>query len=124
MTKNRITANLPSRDFRATEYFYARLGFTTQYRGDSWLILDRAGMQIEFFSYPELNPNESWFSACMRLEEIDGLHAEWAALEIFGKDSDLPRLSAPFILDGAPRMFTLHDPDGSLWRVMETKEAA
>ena len=91
MTKNQNTSNLPSRDFHATESFYFHLGFETEYRSESWLTLNRAGMPIEFFPHPELNPKESWFTACMRLEEIDTLHAEWAALDIFEKYADFPR---------------------------------
>ncbi|MFT5199824.1 MAG: catechol 2,3-dioxygenase-like lactoylglutathione lyase family enzyme [Planctomycetota bacterium] len=119
MNHDRITANLPSRDFEATEAFYARLGFATEYRGDGWMILNRDGMHVEFFPHPELNPKESWFSASMRLCEIDALHAEWSALGIAKDGPDFPRIGSPIVLDGSPRMFTLLDPDGSLWRVME-----
>lgn len=124
MTKGQITANLPSRDFDKTERFYSRLGFGTEYREDHWLILGRAGMLVEFFPHPELIPDESWFSACMRLPEIDGLHAEWGSLGLPDKGDAFPRIGAPFIPEGAPRMFTLHDLDGSLWRVLEMGEAA
>lgn len=124
MNTGRITANLPSRNFDETERFYARLGFTTDYRGADWMILSRDGMQIEFFPHPELVPSESWFSACMRLGEIDRLHAEWAALGMEESCEGFPRMLAPFTLEDAPRMFTLHDPDGSLWRIIETGDTA
>jgi len=116
-----ITANLPSRDFDITESFYHRLGFATEYRGDTWMILIRDGLWLEFFPHPDLDPLESWFSACLRLPEIDSLHAEWLALSIETPASEFPKMAeAPFELGGdAPRMFTLHDPDGSLWRVLE-----
>jgi catechol 2,3-dioxygenase-like lactoylglutathione lyase family enzyme len=119
MNHDRITANLPSKDFEATEAFYNRLGFATDYRGDGWMILSRDGMAVEFFPHPELDPKESWFSASMRLSAIDALHAEWSALGIAKDGGSFPRIGSPFVLEGAPRMFTLHDSDGSLWRVLE-----
>jgi len=122
MTDGRITANLPSRDFDVTEVFYRRLGFGTRYRGDGWMALERDGMVVEFFPHPDLDPAQSWFSACMWLGDIDAMHAQWSAKGVATEGSELPRMAAhPFELGGdAPRMFTMHDPDGSLWRVLET----
>ena len=123
MTSGRITANLPSRDFDVTERFYDTLGFRRAYRGDGWMVLDRAGMNVEFFAHPGLDPLDSWFSACLRLDNIDALHREWLDTGLATSGTDLPRMGAmPTRLGGdAPRMFTLHDPDGSLWRVMENR---
>lgn len=112
-----ITANLPARDFDETERFYAQLGFERIYRSDDWMILSRQGMQVEFFRHPDLKPEDSWFSACLRLPEIDALHRDWSSLDL--PKEGIPRLTDPFCLTGAPRMFALVDPNGSLWRVME-----
>jgi len=121
MTEGKITANLPSRDFGSTARFYATLGFGAAFRNDDWMILRRDGMSVEFFPHPDLDPRNSWFSACLRLPEIDGLHAEWrAATGLSGARDAVPRLTDPFKLPEAPRMFALVDPDGSLWRVMES----
>jgi catechol 2,3-dioxygenase-like lactoylglutathione lyase family enzyme len=120
MTTGQITANLPSRDFDATEEFYATLGFRTDFRNEDWMILSRDGMMVEFFPHPDLDPGQSFFSACLRLPEIDGLHADWrAATGLAGSRDAIPRLTDPFKLADAPRMFALVDPDGSLWRVLE-----
>ena len=62
---DRVTANLPSRDFDATVAFYGRMGFSVAYRDDHWMILTRAGLEIEFFPHPEVDPYYSWFSACV-----------------------------------------------------------
>ena len=35
---DRITANLPSRDFAATIAFYGKLGFGVRFQGPDWLI--------------------------------------------------------------------------------------
>ncbi len=122
MTSGQITANLPSRNFDVTERFYRTLGFEAAYRGDNWMILSREGMQVEFFAHPDLDPSDSWFSACMRLGDIDALLAEWRDLGIPTEGSALPRMGAEPVEQGedAPRMFVLLDPDGSLWRVIET----
>ena len=126
MTPPRITANLPSRNFDVTEAFYATLGFRRLYRGDGWMILTRGGMQVEFFAHPNLDPLQSWHSACMRLDDIDAMQAEWLSLNIATTGDSLPRMGAePLELGGeVPRMFTLHDPDGTLWRVLENEQAA
>ena len=115
----RITANLPSRDFDRTEAFYGRLGFQVAFRNATWMILERDGQQVEFFPHPDLVPTESWFSACLRVADLDRLHADWVALELPGDPAAIPRLTPAFEPDGAPRMFALIDPDGLLWRVME-----
>ena len=121
MTSGQITANLPSRDFDATEAFYAQLGFEKDFRNDGWLILSRDGMLVEFFPHPDLDPKTSCFSTCLRLKDIDPLHVQWSTLGLPSDSSAMPRLTSPFTLPNAPRMFALIDPDGSLWRVIEAR---
>ncbi|TKW63619.1 MAG: bleomycin resistance protein [Paracoccus denitrificans] len=112
-----VTANLPSRDFDATETFYADLGFTRSWRDADWMILIRDGTQIEFFRHPELKAEESWFSACIRTDELDALLAEYSRL-------DLPAGGIPRLHPGVQRitddlrMFAVVDPDGSLIRCL------
>lgn len=121
MKKDRVTANLPSRDFDATEGFYGLLGFVRHWRDESWMILSRGPYEVEFFPHPDLNPCESWFSACLRSQDWQALHVEWRNLSIPEDSTSFPRISSE-ITDfgpGVPRMFFLHDPDGTLWRVME-----
>lgn len=111
---DRITANLPSRDFAATIEFYARLGFAAGYRDDHWLILARGPLVLEFFPYPDLDPASSSFSACIRVDDLAALHREFAAAGL--PDHGIPRLE-PIrpIVDGL-QMFGLIDLDGSLLR--------
>ncbi|MAY86986.1 MAG: bleomycin resistance protein [Pseudooceanicola sp.] len=122
MTHARITANLPSRDFDRTEAFYHRLGFETRFRNDGWMILALGETQIEFFPHPELVVQDSWFSACLRCGDIDALHAQFSKANLPTDDHSIPRLTSPFELDDAPRMFALIDEDGSLWRVLEDED--
>jgi catechol 2,3-dioxygenase-like lactoylglutathione lyase family enzyme len=120
---DRITANLPSRDFAATAAFYGRLGFAEEFRSAGWMILSRGTLEVEFFPHPSLDQRESWFSACLRMDDPDALLAEWQALGLSSDQSAIPRLTGFFRPEGAPRMFALVDPDGSLLRVIDNREA-
>jgi hypothetical protein len=120
---DRITANLPARDLTATQAFYARLGFVTAFRDDGWMILDRGEMTLEFFPHPELDPATSWFSACIRVDDPDALHAEWGGLDLPTDPTSIPRITGFFKPGDAPRMFALIDPNGSLLRVIDNRDA-
>ncbi|MGR1580283.1 bleomycin resistance protein [Thalassobius sp. S69A] len=122
MTGNRVTANLPSSDFTATADFYARLGFDVAFRNAGWMILKRGALELEFFPHPELDKRTSWFSACIRLDGIDSILAEWQTVGLPDGETDIPRLTGAFQLPDAPRMFALVDPDGSLLRVLENED--
>jgi catechol 2,3-dioxygenase-like lactoylglutathione lyase family enzyme len=116
---DRITANLPARDFAATAAFYGRLGFSESFRGDGWMILKRGGLELEFFPHPDLAPADSSFSACVRVDAPDVLFAEWQGAGLTADPASIPRLTGFFRPTDAPRMFALVDPDGSLLRVID-----
>lgn len=120
---DRITANLPARDLAATAAFYGRLGFSETYRDAGWMILRRGPLMLEFFAHPDLVPAESAFSACIRVDDPDRLHAEWAAIGLPETQASIPRLTGFFRPGAAPRMFALIDPEGSLLRVIDNREA-
>lgn len=119
---DRITANLPSRDFTASEAFYGRLGFTVDYRDDHWMILSRGPLVLEFFPHPDLDPSQSWFSACVRVDDPDALLDEWRRLGLSSDTTAIPRLTGFFNPGQALRMFVLVDPDGSLLRVIDNED--
>jgi hypothetical protein len=116
---DRITANLPSRDFAATVGFYGALGFDVQFQNEGWLILSRGPLVIEFFPHPTVNPLTSWFSACVRVDDLDGLLSAWRGAGLPSDPKATPRLTEVFKQPGVPRMFALVDPDGSLLRVLD-----
>jgi hypothetical protein len=116
---DRITANLPSRDFAATAAFYGKLGFTEVFRNDGWMILHRGPLVVEFFPHPTVDPLTSWFSACVRVDDLDALWQEWGSVGLPTAHTATPRLTAAFKLPDAPRMFALVDEDGSLLRVLD-----
>ena len=116
---DRVTANLPSRDFDATVAFYGRMGFSVAYRDDHWMILTRAGLEIEFFPHPEVDPYSSWFSACVRVDDLEAFCTELSALGLPTDHTSIPRITGIMDRSPVPRMFALIDPDGSLLRVLE-----
>lgn len=116
---DRITANLPSRDFDQTIRFYRALGFEVRFRDEGWLILARAGMEVEFFVHADLVPGDSWFSACIRVDDRDALQSTWRAEELPDDQMGRPRTMDMIGGDGAPRFFALIDCDGSLPRCID-----
>jgi catechol 2,3-dioxygenase-like lactoylglutathione lyase family enzyme len=119
MPADRITANLPSRDFSATAAFYARLGFAPSYRGAGWMILHSGPLEVEFFPFPDLDPFKSSFSACLRVDDIDSLRRDWGRLGLPEDPKAIPRITGIWKDPGVPRMFAVLDEDGSLLRVLE-----
>lgn len=113
------TPNLPSRDFEATSRFYAGLGFTEGWRDEGWMILRRDGLVLEFFPHPELDPAKSWFSCCLRLDDLDAFYKVCRASGLAEGCSGQPRLHAPKIEDSGLRIGALVDPDGNLVRLIQ-----
>ena len=114
--RERVTANLPARDLGATEAFYARLGFETEFRDEGWMILRRGPLEIEFFPHPEVDPYASAFSACLRVADVDALHADFVRAGL--PTQGIPRLTAPEDTAFGFRMAALVDLDGSLLRLL------
>ena len=123
MRGDRITANLPSRDFDATSAFYGALGFASAYRSDGWMILTRGPLELEFFPHPDLVPEESWFSACIRIDDIDAAFSTFSRAGLNTDPAAIPRVTPPVTQPDVPRYFALVDPDGSLLRVLENGAA-
>lgn len=117
--KDRVTANLPCADFDRTSAFYAALDFHVRYRDDGWMILERGPLEIEFFHY-EADPYASYFSACIRVDDLDGLFTAFQKAELTDDPRSIPRLTPPTSIKGL-RMFALVDPDGNLLRCIENR---
>ncbi len=113
------TPNLPSRDFERTAEFYGRLGFVEGWRDDGWMILRRGGLQLEFFPHPELDPAASWFSCCLRLDDLDGFYAACRTAGVEETRCGWPRLKAPEVESSGMRIGYLVDGDGSLVRLVQ-----
>jgi catechol 2,3-dioxygenase-like lactoylglutathione lyase family enzyme len=113
------TPNLPARDFDATVRFYAALGFGVGYRDAGWMILERGPVMLEFFAHPGLEPAESWFSACLRLDDLDAFYALCRAAGVPETRTGAPRLHPPEPTSWGSRMAALIDPDGTLLRLIQ-----
>ena len=116
---DRATPNLPARDFDATAGFYAQLGFAQNYRTDHWMILSRGGVQLEFFPYPDLDPYQSSFGCCIRLDDLGAIMAQLEASDVPQRDRDIPRYGLPRREPSGITIAYLVDPDGSLIRLIQ-----
>lgn len=112
------TPNLPSRDFDVTSAFYAALGFIQDWRDDGWMILTRGALKLEFFPHPELDPAGSWFSCCLRVDDLDSLYALCVAAGIPDRRTGWPRLHPPRVEPWGGTVAALIDPDGTLLRLI------
>lgn len=116
---DRVTANLPSRDFERTATFYESLGFRVEFKGDAWMIISRGPLEIEFFPLDH-DPRQSCFSACIRVDDLDGLYAAFQTAGLPNDCRSIPRLTPPEV-QGGLRLFALVDPDGSLIRCSDNR---
>lgn len=116
---DRMTANLPSRDFQTTADFYGRLGFEVTYRDEHWMLMKRGALEVEFFPHPELVPGESWFSACVRVARLDGLFASWSAARENFEGAGIATITPVTAFPPGMLSFKLIDCDGSLLRCLE-----
>jgi len=113
------TPNLPSRDFEATSQFYAKLGFSETWRDRGWMILKRDGLALEFFPYPDLDPLESSFGCCIRLDDLDSFYETCRDAGIPEACGGQPRLQAPRLEHSGLTIGYMVDPDGTLLRLVQ-----
>ncbi len=113
------TPNLPSKDFEATSSFYAHLGFAQGWRSDAWMILERGGLMLEFFPHPGLDPAQSWFSCCLRLDDLAGFYRECLEAGLPETRRGYPRLHPPQKEESGLTMAALIDLDGTLLRLIQ-----
>lgn len=113
------TPNLPSREFLATERWYSKLGFEASYRSGHWLILRRGPVQLEFFPWPDLDPYESNFSCCIRLDDLDAMVAQCSEAQIPEARTGIPRLVPSQRDISGLTIAYLVDPDGNLLRLVQ-----
>lgn len=118
---DQATPNLPSRDFAITSAFYAKLGFQEGWKDDGWMILKRASLTLEFFPHPDLNPLESWFSCCLRLNDLAGFYSECLAAGIEERCWGQPRIQPPQVEESGLKIAALIDPDGTLVRLIQNQ---
>ncbi|MGE0493646.1 MAG: bleomycin resistance protein [Vulcanimicrobiota bacterium] len=113
---DRVTANLPALDLDQTEAFYQRLGFSTGFKDEGWMVMHRGALELEFFPHSGLVPGESWFSACVRVNEVDSLYQDWCEANL--PEQGIPRLTPPKNEPWGLRQANLIDCNGSLLRIL------
>lgn len=113
------TPNLPARDFAATAAFYASLGFEEDYRSDSWMILSRGALKLEFFLWPDFDPYNSSFGSCLRLDDMAAMMAQVEASGVPDARQGIPRYHPPRLEDSGLTIAYLIDQDGSLLRLIQ-----
>ena len=112
---------LPSRNLRETLEFYERLGFEN--RGAqppevwNYLIIARGGIELHFFSMPEVDPLTTSAGCYLRVEDADAVHDEWDATGVPTEAETGSRLMAPRDTEWGMREFALVDRSGNLLRV-------
>lgn len=116
---NLATPNLPSRNFSQTEQFYEQLGFRPTFRDEGWMILEGWTTVLEFFPHSDLDPLTSWFSCCLRLDDLDRFCELCRSVGIPESDIGQPRLQFPTNQEWGGRMGALVDPDGTLLRLIQ-----
>jgi catechol 2,3-dioxygenase-like lactoylglutathione lyase family enzyme len=120
---DRVTANLPARNFDATAAFYEALGFETSYKDAFWMIMRRGSLEIEFFPFPDLDPLNSSFSACVRVDDLNALYADFLKASLPNNSTSIPRMNPPKTETFGLRFFGLIDLDGSLLRCIDNQSA-
>ena len=118
---DRAVPNLPSRDFEMTIAFYGRFGFNLAYRDDGWLILRRAELHLEFFLFPELDPEQSSFMCSIRVDDLDGLYRQIEAAGVVEKSAGRPRLHPVRLQPWGQRAGFLIDPDGTQLQLIQNE---
>ncbi len=116
---NYATPNLPSRNYDATEAFYRSIGFVASWRDAGWMIMQSDGLQLEFFRYPDLDPAESSFSCCLRLDNLHAFYTICLAAKIPEAKTGWPRLHPPTKVHSGLEIAYLVDLDGSLIRLVQ-----
>lgn len=104
---DQATPNLPSRDFDSTAAFYERLGFGIVFRDAGWMILQRGDLMLEFFAHPGLDPLASWFSCCLRLDDLAEFYRQCKSVGIQETSSGYPRIHAPELQEWGGTMAAL-----------------
>lgn len=111
--------NLRSRDFDVTSEFYEALGFEQTWRDDSWMILKRGQLLLEFFPFADLDPATSAFGSCLRLDDIDAFIGICRAAGVPEREVGWPRLHGARPQPWGGIAGALVDPDCNLLRIIQ-----
>jgi len=115
--------NLPARDFEKTSQFYRPLGFLETWGAGwkPWGLDDPEARQSHgrILPHPELDPLASWFSCCLRLDELDAFYEICKSAGSPEGCLGQPRLHLPETRPWDGRLASFVDPDGTLMRLIQ-----
>ena len=105
-----INPKLPMRDVAVTRTFYTgKLGFTLLADYGNYLIITREGIELHFFEFGALVPEDNYGQVYIRVSDIDRLHGSFreAGVKLLPKEQ-------PENKPWGQREFSLLDPDHNL----------
>jgi catechol 2,3-dioxygenase-like lactoylglutathione lyase family enzyme len=111
---------LPARDLEETIGFYDPLGFKLVFRNpdpDEYVIVRRAGLELHFFLWPQLDPASTYAGCYIRVADVDSLYQDFASARLPARG--IPSLGGIEKKFYSMREFRLVDPNGNLLRVGE-----
>ncbi|WP_299202243.1 VOC family protein [uncultured Tateyamaria sp.] len=109
---------LPSRDFDATQAFYAQLDFDTWYKDDGYLLMNRDKVELHFFSKADHAPETCDHGVYIRPKDVDAFSDELVKLDLPRADA-FPKFMPVEDKPWGMREAALWDPDGNLLRIGE-----
>ena len=83
------------------------------------MILKRGDVTLEFFPHPDVDPLTSWFSCCLRFDNLEGFHAVCKSTGLAEASKGQPRLYPPRVESWGGKMAAMIDPDGTLLRLIQ-----
>ena len=113
------TPNLPSRQFEITARFYEQFGFEQTWKDAGWMILKRGDLILEFFPFPDLDPAQSSFSCCFRMNDVSEFFEILLSAGLPELTKGWPRVHRPKREPWGGLVGALIDPDGSLVRLVQ-----
>ncbi|MBI1293078.1 VOC family protein [bacterium] len=108
---------LPALSITETRDFYVKAGFQVRFFDDAhygYLIVERDGIELQFFRHNTLNPLTNDHGAYVRCDEVDAVPEIFAPLGL--PDHGVPRFTAPEDRPWRMREAYLVDLNGNLLR--------
>ena len=89
------TPDLPFRQFEITAHFYEQCGFEPTWKDANWMILKRGDPILEFLPFPDLDPAQSSFSCCFRLDNVGAFFEFLLSAGVPESTKGWPRIHRP-----------------------------
>ena len=83
------------------------------------MILSRGSLTLEFFRYEALDPANSWFSCCLRMDDLERFYKICQSAGVPERNTGWPRLHGPKVEPRGGTVAHMVDPDGTLVRLIQ-----